>query len=828
MVFHGAISLLFLLIWKLRCPSPPTDVLISRYGRSTLTTYRSLEKLHLRENKIDQDIRFLTLCLNQNVMPKFLRFKIYSKSFSKTDTYREWQSSLLEREIKQQQRKHKDTVNKLTECKSFFKSQVSFLDYWTFFHKISEHTRLVSEKVKWRHEKKLRSLGIPRIQFNDDCIFNFSSKCLTQREKELLMLGLDFCIPFYRTDWLKHFMSVEKVCNTIIDCAKGGLLKNGLSAEDIVNRSREFGKSNFSLARRSFHDVKSAVFRKEDLELLKKLGKDDSIVIMKPDKGKGVVILDKSVYMKKMTDILDDKSKFKKVTGDLFENILKLEDRLNRMLRSIKDNIDTEIYSYLYASGTTPGIMYGLPKVHKSNFPLRPIVSSIKTAGYNLAKFLLPMITPLTVNQYSVSNSKCFSEEITNLNLPSEFVMTSYDVESLFTNVPLNETIDIILSNYDPNDFFGLSENIVRKLLKFATSESCFLFNGILYNQVDGISMGSCLGPVFANAFMCKKEVDWLNDCPAQFKPIYYKRYVDDLFLIFKDEVANQGFYEYINRQHDHINFTCENEVSGSLAFLDVLVSKTETGIVTGVYRKRTFTGLGLNWYSYCPEIYKINSIKTLLNRAYSVCSDYFKLHDEICRLRDYFAKNNYKLDIFNRVLNIFLSNKQRDDTLPITTVPKLIKYVKMPFYGKVSYQYRKLMLNLLRNSFASVNFRIVFTNDFRLGSFFNIKDRVADQLCSNIVYLFTCPSCEARYVGCSGRSFKTRIYEHLGKSHRTGKFLNTMSFSAIRNHSRSQDHQFSPDNFKIIAKFNSQYEALLGEKLIIKERNPELNISNN
>ena len=87
--------------------------------------------------------------------------------------------------------------------------------------------------------------------------------------------------------------------------------------------------------------------------------------------------------------------------------------------------------------------MYGLPKVHKQGNPLRPIVSSIKTAGYNVAKFLHPLITPLTSNEYTVLNSRSFVEEILGLDLPKNYVLASYDVESLFTNVPLEETFYI-------------------------------------------------------------------------------------------------------------------------------------------------------------------------------------------------------------------------------------------------------------------------------------------------------------------------------------------------------------------------------------------------
>ena len=82
--------------------------------------------------------------------------------------------------------------------------------------------------------------------------------------------------------------------------------------------------------------------------------------------------------------------------------------------------------------------------------------------------------------------------------------------------------------------------------------------------------------------------------------------------------------------------------------------------------------------------------------------------------------------------------------------------------------------------------------------------------------------------MGRSGRSFKIRMFEHMGKSFRSGQFLQKTSFSAVRNHSRDKDHPFSMDDFEIIARFRSHYDALIGERLLINKLNPELNISNN
>ena len=61
------------------------------------------------------------------------------------------------------------------------------------------------------------------------------------------------------------------------------------------------------------------------------------------------------------------------------------------------------------------------------------------------------------------------------------------------------------------------------------------MFNGVYYSQIDGVAMGSPLGPTLANLFLAYHEENWLNDCPIQFKPTYYRRYVDDIFLMFPE-----------------------------------------------------------------------------------------------------------------------------------------------------------------------------------------------------------------------------------------------------------------------------------------------------
>ncbi|XP_027207342.2 uncharacterized protein [Penaeus vannamei] len=234
----------------------------------------------------------------------------------------------------------------------------------------------------------------------------------------------------------------------------------------------------------------------------------------------------------------------------------KLEDKLNRLLRPIKTSIGEATYNLLTTSGSKPGFVYGLPKIHKLGHPLRPIISAGGTFNYNIAKFLVKRISPLTINQYTIDNSFAFVKEICSLKPLRPVTMASFNIESLFTNVPLRETTEIIVDKTTALTLnaFGLDKTY-GKLLDIAAHHSVFTFNESLYTQVDGVAMGSPLGPCSANTFLCYHEQAWLNNCPSNFKPIYYRRYMDDTFLLFSDPSHINPFISYLNSQHPNIRF---------------------------------------------------------------------------------------------------------------------------------------------------------------------------------------------------------------------------------------------------------------------------------
>ena len=266
---------------------------------------------------------------------------------------------------------------------------------------------------------------------------------------------------------------------------------------------------------------------KGELETLASLRKNKDFVIQKSDKRNSVIIVEKETYIKRMENLLSDQRKFERVTlkNDVFVNFLVNQEKcIDTIFKNLVDSnsMSKEMHKSIKPVGTRSSTMYGICKVHKQEVDgcpvFRPILSVLQTPTYNIAKFLLPILDPLTKNKYTVKDLFHFVEEICQQD-PS-LSMGSLDVDSLFTNISLDETIAICINQLFENTdtVEGLTKTELKQLLYLATKESYFIFNGLLYKQTDGVAMESPLGPSLGNAFLSYPEKNWLNSCPQGFE----------------------------------------------------------------------------------------------------------------------------------------------------------------------------------------------------------------------------------------------------------------------------------------------------------------------
>lgn len=801
------------------------------YGEDGIRRIRIHQDTLRKYEKAKLDVEFLITCKTYNIFPKFLRFKLYRRSLQNSKFYKSWQSKLLNKEINLK----KNSVVTLRAKSSTTDMNLQAVFSIIVCAAVRRYVKKITDEFisisKETHFKKLSNLGLKGNSLQpcdpNKVIYNFSAITLSNRLKTLLAFGLDFGLPIFKLNFFKYFLKFENLTNRI---------KTKFNDHENLN---EVIDNIQATAFKYFYGFKSfkvfsSIFTKSDISLLKHFGSNSNIIVCKPDKGNGIVILDRNLYIDKIRDIISDTSKFCKINVELNKYVLKVETKVNNFLSKLKSlgAISDDIYKSLYVTGSGPGILYGLPKIHKPdfsvNFNFRPIFAAYSTPSFKLSKFLVPILKPLTTNTYTVDNSYTFVEDIIKVHNCDKYFMASFDIANLFTNVPVLETIDIILNHFFLNDgsiFLGMTRVLFKQLLENSVLNSFFLFDGELYQQRDGLGMGLPLGPTFANIFMCYNEQQWLNDCPQHFKPFLYKRYVDDTFLLFHDRSHVNLFLDYMNSKHPNIKFTYETEQKNKLNFLDIAIERQQTKFVTSVYRKPSFSGLGMNFFSYISDKFKFNCIDSLIYRAYRVSSNFNLFHIDLVFLRSYFLNNGFPTSLIDFRISKFLNKLYcpEQNNQPLSND---VLYFTLPYFGYHSTKMKTEIQSIFKKHFPTVTFNICLVNNFTISSLFHFKDKLPKSARSSVVYEYSCAQCASRYVGSTLRALYIRVSEHAGRSFRTNRMLTNPLNSHIRDHQQICNTPISLDNFKILATAKTPNDLRILESLYIYKQKPQLNLS--
>ena len=356
-----------------------------------------------------------------------------------------------------------------------------------------------------------------------------------------------------------------------------------------------------------------------------------------------------------------------------------------------------------------------------------------------------------------------------------------------------------------------------------ALQNNFFNFDGKIYKQTDGVAMGSPLGPSLANAFLCFHEQIWLNDCPEDFKPVYYRRYVDDIFALFRSPDHLEKFTHYLNSKHKNIKFTYEKESNNSLPFLDILMLRSENGFKTSVYHKPTFSGVYSNFNSFIYDQYKIGLVFTLLFRAFLIVWLSLQISYGSQLFKGHLRKNAFPIKLVDNCIKTFL-DKNIWHTFIAWIVEKKELFIALPYLGNLSLAIRTRLQNSINKYLPFCKIKVIFKSTRRLSNFLRFKDKVPFNLRSKVVYKFSCGRCNATYYSERCWHLNVRVGEHSGILSLTGKKWKAKTTTAVKDHMLFCDHIVSLDNFKISASSNSEFHLKIKESLLISRDKSELN----
>ena len=317
------------------------------------------------------------------------------------------------------------------------------------------------EKFRGRQHKQEQPYA--EMKFNKHIVHNYSTYSLSNEQYIALSYGLDTHIPS-RTN--------ANMIYTEFEVFFQGLLKD---TGNIPETELQLIKTKLRNTCEKYTKIKVPYKYRENInELIKR----EYIAVVKAYKGRGVVIMNRDKYHKKCLELLDTEQ-FQKLNHDPTKTT---ERKVQNTLCKIKSKLSINEYKRIYPTGSSPGKLDGTAKIHKLSdrdgiqiLPIRQTISNLNTGTYYLAKYLAKL---LSTSEYTVSSSKEFMAAAKNVQMPSGYHMVSFDVKSLFTNVPLEYTIGLVLERiYKGELVTNIARSEMKEMLLLYTKKFCFSYN---------------------------------------------------------------------------------------------------------------------------------------------------------------------------------------------------------------------------------------------------------------------------------------------------------------------------------------------------------------
>ena len=551
-------------------------------------------------------------------------------------------------------------------------------------------------------------------------------------------------------------------------------------------------------------------------------------MVLGADKGRATVVMDKVEYHEKMCTLLSDSKTYEKLTDNPTQ---KHKRELEKILKRLEheNKIEKDDRRFLSPNSEAVPRIYGSPKIHKEGTPLRPIVDFTGSIGYNVAKSLAEIYSPLVgQTEHHVLNSKTLAEDLKDVKLDDDEILNSHDVVALFTSTPIDLTLQIIrdrlVEDRDLNKRTLLDIDDLLELTKYCLSTvAYFSYAGGYYRQRFGMAMGSPLSPIACNLFMEWLECKAIATAPASCRPRIWKRYVDDVLeVIRKGEVDN--LTEHLNSidPTGSIKFTYEQESEGSIPFLDTLITRKQDGSVKlSIYRKKTHTDQYLQFSSHHPLHQKLGVVRTLLDRCDSIVTEQHDKDSEENNIKGALSTCGYPDWTFKKVklekatpkTDTKNSTADRDKSKGLVVLP----YVE-GLSEKVSRTFKKHGFSTALKPHRTIRSLLVHP-----------KDKLTPLQKADAVYEIPCSDCNKTYVGETGRLFETRINEHkkdvekLEKKHYTRKVrkesVAESHISAITDHVAETNHSIDWPSATVIDRESDKFTRWIRESIWLRRR---------
>jgi hypothetical protein len=714
--------------------------------------YIKLTKVH---RLASQNVWFNQQCKREHLIPKYINLRSNTNSRSADIAIKKAQFIWLNEES----RRWFSIRDNLKLHLKILHSELSYTLHNIEFDLLDQKARLLaSQEVYKKYVSQCSKLRVLRREsgtnnnigtqrgFHEHShtfyprIKNLSNVQLSNDEVSLLNKGLKYNLKPQINQRTLEGLAVD-VEIAVVSSKKDHLTKNlatNITANQIKTAVRQ---SNRVSSNPEYHIYKT---------LSQKIT-ENNLIVSKADKGNTVVVMERSNYIHKVEEIIHN---------DDF--VLLQSDPTKRFASEIKEAINSVKFIFSDNSYTRNSILemnprspclYGLPKIHKESMPMRPVVSYIGAPAYKLAKKLNSLLrTKSSFNpKYSLRNSLDLINKIQSVPLPRNAKLLSLDVDSLFTNVPCQETLTILKEHLEKQRLHpGEIEDLIL-LTTFCMKQNYFRFNDQYYRQREGLAMGSPLSPLMADIFMDNFENKYLvHDRNI----LYYYRYVDDILICWTGTKRQLDIlFNKINNIHHKIKFKLELENNDCINFLDLTIMRVQGKHEFQIFRKPTHTDTVIHASSCHPWQHKMAAFNSYVHRLITIPLSEVNFKKELNILYHIATSNGYKRCIIDGILKNKINKIITSLLYPVPEEKENRYNSSLIYLGSVSERICKTL--------KKHDMHVAFNTNNSLRMLCNGKDKFNKQQKSG-VYKLDCGECNSTYIGQTGRSFNTRYKEHI------------------------------------------------------------------
>lgn len=783
------------------------------YGDYSAKVLKNILNLKQKLTKQQNRRIFLLKCRTANLTPNFLKFKVNHITFNSAKYKKEFESKLNKFTSQSLNLLISDTIKdikfienqeiKLTEeAERILPNRI----IQSFLALQRENIEKLEKKTKYKLKNKFEKLTKNNLENHVQCntekwLTNLTDVEFPKEVLEILCLGPNFAIP-WKNEKLPIYdviASVEAAIENKTNEEKTEIRE--ITCRAIQNKQNKQERKNPELQKLEKQIKRTKRFLKENPE----------VYVTTADKSKKTVILKKKDYQDKMEELLQEKTTYKQLKKNPTAII---QNKNNNMIQQWTNEliIDLKTANSLKIHNALSPKIYGMPKIHKTGIPLRPVVSCIQSPTYKLEKYLAKSLSNIEKSKYSLKDSWELTEQLKHVVIPEGHTMASLDVVSMYTSIPKSLALETINKRWhDIKNHTILPQKQFMDAINFCINSSYFQYKDVFYEQIGGLPMGAPLSAILANLTLEEAEKKVLDANPNNL--LFFKRYVDDI-LVFGTKENIVDTLGKFNKYHQNIKFTMEEEKNNEINYLDMSIRNKEGKIETSWYTKATWSGRYLNFNSHMPKNYKENTIKNIIDRALKLTTPKQrapKIKKVIQTLKENAYPEDFTKAVIKKQVHKLYNNNRTNKT---KIVNEKTVYMAMPYITGTTEMLKKMLkpYNIIVAAKNSNNIKHLFTN---------LKSKNEKGKTTHVVYKIDCKDCMGKYIGQTKQYLENRI-----KAHHYSVNNQSQEKTALKNHTNELNHNFNLNiaDIQILKKEENEKRRLTYEMLYIKEEKNSIN----